>query len=70
MVILFALVRVSPCSSARPEGVGELRDGENAFAVELFSILLGYTTQQAKVVFLYSLLPASGLKLTLDTMPI
>src|SRR5580700_12729 len=53
-----------------PEGVGELFDGEDAFTVELSSLLRRHVGQQTEIVLLNRLLPTSVSKFALDTVPI
>ena len=69
MMILLALGNQLLWPPAWPEGIGELRNSEDAFAVELPSFLLCHARQQAEIFFFNRLLPAPGLKFTLGTMP-
>src|ERR1700730_12508286 len=69
-MVFLALAREPLWSPASPKGVGELFDGEDAFTVELSSLLVCHVRQQAEVVLLNRLLPTSVSKLALDTVPI
>ena len=70
MVILLALGSEPPWPAPWPEGIGQLRDGEDALALALLSLLLCHARQKAEVVFLNRLLPTPDLKLALGTMSI
>ena len=69
-MVFLALASEPLWSPACPKGVGELFDGENAFTVELSSLLLRHVRQQAEVVLLNRLLPTAVSKLALDAVPI
>ena len=45
VVIFLALVALPPGPAAGPEGVGELRDGEDAFAAEFLAFLRAHAGQ-------------------------
>ena len=53
---------------ARTEGIGELGDGENAFAMLLLPFLGGHAREETQVILLKGHLPTVRLKLTLRTM--
>jgi len=67
MVILLLFVPHPFGAPSRPEGVGKLRDRENAFAVEFLTLLFAHAGQQAKVVLFTRLQSAPGLELTTHT---
>jgi len=69
-MVFLALASEPLWSPACPEGVGELFDGEDAFTVELSSLLFRHVRQQAEVVLLDRLLPTSVPKLALDAVAI
>ena len=70
VVIFLAFVAQPLGPAAGPERVGELRDGEDAFAAEFLALLLAHAGQQAEVVLLNRLLPAAGPELALATVPV
>src|SRR5207245_2857846 len=70
MVIPLGLCDKPLWPAAWPEGEGKLRDGEETFAVELFSFLLRHPGQEAEVVFFNRFLPTLSLELALHAMPI
>jgi len=54
--------------SARTEGIRELGDGENPFAVLLLDLFVRHTGQQTQIIRLTGRLPTAPLKLTRSTM--
>ena len=69
-MIFLAFVALSLGPAARPEGVRELRDGEDAFAAEFLALLRAHAGQQAEVVLLHRQLPAAGLEFALGAVPV
>ena len=70
VVIFLAFVAQPLGPAARPERVGELRDGEDAFAAEFLALLRAHAGQQAEVVLLHRDLPAAGLEFALGAVPV
>ena len=70
VVILLAFVAQPLGPAAGPERVGELRDGEDAFAAEFLALLRAHAGQQAEIVLLDRILPAAGLELALGAVPV
>jgi len=52
------------------EGVRELGDGEDAFAVESGALFFCHISQKTEIVSVDSFLPATRLKLTFSTVPV
>ena len=70
VMIFLAFVALPPGPAARTERVGELRDGEDAFAAEFLALLRAYAGQQAEVVLLDCDLPAARLEFALGAVPV
>ena len=54
----------------RTEGVGELGDGEDAFATECLALLRAHAGQETQIVLLNCDLPATGLKFAFGAMTV
>ena len=70
VMIFLAFVALPLGPAARAERVGELRDGEDAFAAEFLALLRAHAGQQAEVVLLHRELPAAGLEFALGAVPV
>jgi len=55
---------------ARTEGVGKLRDGEDAFAAEFLALLRAHAGQQAQIVLVDGDLPTAGLEFALSAVAV
>ena len=64
----FYLVSESSRAATRSEGVGELRDGEDALVVEFLPFLFSNTGQQTEIVLLDCFLSAKTLEFTLNAV--
>src|SRR5262245_13944585 len=70
VVVFLASIAETLGPAARAERVGELRDGEDAFAAEFLALLRAHASQQAEVVRLSCLLSAAVTELALTAMPV
>ena len=70
VMIFLAFVALPLGPAAGTESVGELRDGEDAFAAEFLALLRAHAGQQAEVVLLHGDLPTTRLELALGAVPI
>ena len=70
VVILLAFVAQPFGPPARTKRVGELRDGEDAFAAEFLALLRVHAGQQAEVVLLNRDLPAARLEFALGAVAV
>ena len=70
VVVFLAFVAQSLGPAARTERVGELRDGEDAFAAEFLAFFSAHCGQQTEVILFDCFLPAASMEFTLGTMPV
>jgi hypothetical protein len=70
VVIFLAFVALPLGPTARAKCVGELRNGEDAFAAEFLALLRAHAGQQAEVVRFNRLLTAAVAEFTLGAVPV